>query len=183
MFEKNISNAFTLLELLIVMGVIATLATVLMVIINPAESTRRTNDARRFSDMQMIKTAIDLTASDGKTIPNTGSGYIVLDSNTSLSDIDPSGTNVFDVSKYLSYMPEDPSYKISGITKGLVMSGGNCVMGELNSLDMQYRLWGNGTQYIIRAHMQSATNCDDVTKDGNNNSTLEMGTEPGLDAF
>lgn len=183
MNTKKLRKAFTLLELLIVMGVIATLATVLMVILNPSESTRRTNDARRFSDLQMIKTAIDLTASDGKTIPDTGGGYIVLDGSTSVSDIDPSGTNVFDVSKYLSYMPEDPAYKTSGTTKGLVMSSGNCVMGDINSTEMQYLLWGNGTQYIIRSQMQSATNCESVTKDGNNNSTFEMGTEPGLDAF
>ncbi len=182
MNKSNLSKAFTLLELLIVMGVIATLATVLMIIINPAESTRRTNDARRFSDMQMIKSAIDLSASDGQIIPDTGSGYIVLDSNTSITDIDPS-SNVFDVSKYLSYMPQDPSYQASGALKGLVFTGGSCIMGSLNSSDMQYRLWGNGTQYIVRSNIQSTTNCNAVTKDGNNNSTFEMGTEPGLDAF
>ena len=165
-----------------VMGLIGVMATVIMIIINPAESSRRTNDARRLSDLQMIKSSIDLAAADGQTIPNTGAGYIVLDATTSVGDVDPS-SNVFNLSKYLPSMPQDPSYKVSGTAKGLVIVGGNCVMGDIASSSMQYRLWGNGTQYILRSNMQSTTNCEAVTKDGNNNASYEMGTEPGLDAF
>ena len=51
--RKN-GRGFTLLELLIVIGILATLATVVVLIINPAERLARTRDAKRIVDLENI---------------------------------------------------------------------------------------------------------------------------------
>ncbi len=181
--RNNLSRAFTMIELLVVMGMLATLSMVIVVLLNPAEMNRRSNDVKRFSELESLKASIDLAAADGQIIPNTGAGYIVLDHTVSVSDIDPSG-NVFRIDKYTPSIPTDPSYKTSGTSKGLVLDiSGNCVLGVVANSEMQYRLWGDGHTYILRSKMQSTTSCERVAQDGNNNTSYEVGTEPGLNAF
>jgi len=51
-------KGFTLLELLIVVGILAILSTTLLVVINPAELLRRTRDSQRLSDLDNMRTAI-----------------------------------------------------------------------------------------------------------------------------
>ena len=51
---------FTLLELLIVVSIIAILSVALVLVLDPAETLRKSRDAQRMSDMSTIKTAIGL---------------------------------------------------------------------------------------------------------------------------
>jgi prepilin-type N-terminal cleavage/methylation domain-containing protein len=162
-------KGFTLIELLVVIAVISGLAGVLIFLINPAEINRKSRDSKRFAAMQVIKSAIDLTLADGKTLPATPAEGIVLSS----TDID--GTGTFDVSKYTPIMPVDPST----LASGLEIVGGSCVVGTANT--PQYRFWSNGSVYVIWSRMESQSNCSAVTTDGNNNATFELGTDPGLD--
>ena len=53
-------KGFTLLELLIVIGILAILATVLFAVINPAELLRRARDTQRLSDLDALRSAISL---------------------------------------------------------------------------------------------------------------------------
>jgi prepilin-type N-terminal cleavage/methylation domain-containing protein len=53
-------KGFTLLELLIVIGILAILATVLIAVINPAELLRRARDTQRLSDLDALRSAISL---------------------------------------------------------------------------------------------------------------------------
>ena len=172
-----------MIELLVVIAIIGALAAVLLMVINPVEIMRKSRDAKRFSAMETIKSAIDLSLADGQTIPETGTGYIALNSSTNVADIDPDVANVFNVSKYLPSFPQDPAYAASGSINGIVTNV--CATGAINKSEMAYRLWGDVTTntYILRAHMESASNCNAVKTDGNDNSTLELGTDPGLDAF
>ncbi len=57
-------KGFTLLELLIVIGILAILATVSILVINPAELLRRSRDSQRISDLSTIKSAIGLYLTD-----------------------------------------------------------------------------------------------------------------------
>jgi len=51
-------KGFTLLELLIVIGILAILSTTIVLVINPAELLRKARDAQRISDLNTMKTAI-----------------------------------------------------------------------------------------------------------------------------
>jgi len=75
-------KGFTLIELLIVIAIIATLATAVILILNPAELLRRTRDSQRLSDIKELQKALQLfhltygryplSGECGATIPNGG---------------------------------------------------------------------------------------------------------------
>lgn len=54
------TKGFTLLELLIVIAIIAILSVILVIVLNPAETLKKSRDAQRISDMNTMKTAIGL---------------------------------------------------------------------------------------------------------------------------
>lgn len=51
-------KGFTLLELLIVIGILAILSTTVVLVINPAELLRKARDSQRISDLNTLRTAI-----------------------------------------------------------------------------------------------------------------------------
>ncbi|MFA6407197.1 MAG: prepilin-type N-terminal cleavage/methylation domain-containing protein [Candidatus Paceibacterota bacterium] len=53
-------KGFTLLELLIVIAIIAALSTILVIVINPAETLAQSRDAQRLSDLSSLKSALSL---------------------------------------------------------------------------------------------------------------------------
>ena len=57
--NKN-EASFTLLELLIVIGILAILVTTVTIILNPAELLRQARDSQRLSDLQSLNKAISL---------------------------------------------------------------------------------------------------------------------------
>ncbi len=68
--QKNLVG-FTLLELLIVIGILAILSTTMIMVINPAEMLRRARDSQRISDLNTLKSAIALYLTDVSN-PNIG---------------------------------------------------------------------------------------------------------------
>lgn len=56
--KKN--SGFTLLELLIVIAILAVLSVALVLVLNPAETLKKSRDAQRISDLSTLKTAIGL---------------------------------------------------------------------------------------------------------------------------
>jgi len=66
-------KGFTLLELLIVIGIIAILASVVALVLNPAELLRQARDGQRISDFDTLRTAINYHLSTG-TSPDTNFG-------------------------------------------------------------------------------------------------------------
>ena len=58
--EKAGEKGFTLLELLIVVGIIAILSVALILVLNPAETLKKSRDAQRISDLATMKTALGL---------------------------------------------------------------------------------------------------------------------------
>lgn len=70
---RKTAQGFTLVELLIVIAIIAILAAVVVLIINPLELTRRGRDATRISDLANLQSAINVAAQEA-----TASGTDIL---------------------------------------------------------------------------------------------------------
>jgi len=68
--QKNLVG-FTLLELLIVIGILAILSTTMIMVINPAEMLKRARDSQRISDLNTLKNAISFYLFDDST-PSMG---------------------------------------------------------------------------------------------------------------
>lgn len=58
--NRTHEKGFTLLELLIVVGIIAILSVALILVLNPAETLKKSRDAQRISDLSTMKTALGL---------------------------------------------------------------------------------------------------------------------------
>ena len=61
-------KGFTLLELLIVIGILAILSTTMIIVINPAEMLKKARDSQRMSDLNTLKTAIAYYLTNASTI-------------------------------------------------------------------------------------------------------------------
>jgi len=173
----KIESAFTLLEVLVTIAVISVLATVLVVIINPGEMLRRSGDSRRLSDIGTIKRAVDLALADDQDMLATA-GIVDIDTSTDVTNFAGAG---IDLSKYLPVVPQNPSYSAAGGSAQIIAAG--CTKGAIAKDAISYKFWSDGEIYILRTNMESLSNCEIVQNDGNNNSTYETGTEPGLDAI
>jgi prepilin-type N-terminal cleavage/methylation domain-containing protein len=121
-FSRKRSGAFTLIELLIVIAIIATLAIVVFVALNPAQRFSDTRDARRTADAQTILTAIHAYIVDNKgALPSgltTGMSEVQLGSAGSGCAVSTGGCSVAatactnlstPLEKYLKTIPIDPS--------------------------------------------------------------------------
>ena len=171
----KIESAFTLLEVLVTIAVISVLATVLVLAINPGEMLRRSRDSKRLSDIGTIRRAVDLALADDQDMLAT---LGVIDINTSTDVTNFAGAGI-DLSRYLPVIPQDPSYSAAGGSAQVIAA--DCTNGTI--AEISYKFWSDGEAYILRANMESLSNCEIVQNDGNNNSTYEVGTEPGLDAI
>ncbi|MCX6755022.1 MAG: type II secretion system protein [Candidatus Nomurabacteria bacterium] len=71
---KNRKSGFTLLELLIVIAILAILSVALVIVLNPAETLKKSRDAQRMSDLSTMKTAIGLylTSTTSPTLGSSG---------------------------------------------------------------------------------------------------------------
>ncbi len=70
-YMNRLERGFTLLELLIVVVIISILAIVVLFVLNPAETLRKTRDAQRFADLGTLKNSIALYITT-KTTPYIG---------------------------------------------------------------------------------------------------------------
>ena len=96
------NNAFTLIELLIVISVIAILASVTLVILNPAVLRNRAQDSTRREDLSVIQGALERWYSDNNQYPNAlpGAGAAFID--------DQGDANPANDVNYLRAVPGDP---------------------------------------------------------------------------
>lgn len=67
MYNKQIKRGFTLVELLIVIGILAILATVVLLILNPAQLLAQARDSQRVSDIGTLNSALSLYLATAST--------------------------------------------------------------------------------------------------------------------
>lgn len=171
-------KAFTIIEILIVVGIISILAVALLVLVNPAEAQRRTRDTKRLKDVQFIESVVKQYLDDGGTgfIDNsvctaTNVCYSRYNAAIGTDDTTPCaaanynwiGEGDIDLCNYARAIPVDPSN----------VDNATCVDdSETNDVStdcyLHYALVVNGNNYEINARQESTVNIDTVTGDGGN---------------
>lgn len=111
---------FSFIEILIGAGIVAVLAALVTVIINPTRQFSHARDSQRWSDVNAILNAIHQRMVDNKGSFAEGSTCDALPSVTKFisSVSDDNNINVCDclVDAYLTVIPYDPSVKDAGYT-------------------------------------------------------------------
>lgn len=121
-------NGFTIIELALVMGVLFTLLTIVIIVIDPAKQIGRANNTQRLSDASVILNAVGAYASDNK-------GMLPGGITTSVATISASGADICStlVPKYLPSLPVDPSFNLSDITTCTNYNSGYTIVKDSNS--------------------------------------------------
>lgn len=172
---RKIQKGFTLVELIVVIAIIAVLAGVVLVVINPAALLAKGRDARRLEDLDALHKAISLAIADNeiqlKAVAASvseapihgdwGEGELGWVQFT----VTPGKTGL---SKYLPTLPTDPINGECNITDNEgVVAAGTC----------QYTFASTTTTYEINAVLESPDNAAKLSTDGGNNENVfEIGT-------
>jgi prepilin-type N-terminal cleavage/methylation domain-containing protein len=100
---KQHKGGFTLIEILIVIGIIAVLATIVLVAVNPARQFAQANNAHRASDINALLNAVGQYIVDSK-------GVIPSQITTTSQDISNGGADICALlmPTYIPSLPQDP---------------------------------------------------------------------------
>ncbi len=134
--KNTVNQAFTMIELLLVMAVIGVLATTMMVILKPSTMLARARDSQRDTDINSIVMLVRQYASDHSgTLPDTDGDPDTGNFPTSLTCIgtDPSCYNLAAagdadeslVPDYAANLPKDPKTGTDGNIGYLIMVDAN----------------------------------------------------------
>ena len=80
------NKSFTLLELLIVIGILSAISVIVVIAVDPVEQLNKARDVKRMTELSQIRDAILIYISEGHTLPTT--------STNSLSGFPPGKTNL-----------------------------------------------------------------------------------------
>ena len=113
-------KGFTLIEILIAVGIIAILAAIVIIAINPARQFQRARDSQRWSDVNAVLNSVHQRMVDNKGSFAEGTTCDALPA-TVMSITSTAGANNVDlcdclVTTYLAALPFDPSTSGAGFT-------------------------------------------------------------------
>jgi prepilin-type N-terminal cleavage/methylation domain-containing protein len=188
--KKHTSHGFTLLEILLVVGIIAILAGIVIVAINPSRQLATARDTERRSDLKQINNALLQYYIDNQKFPNS---FV----NNNLTEICNSGSGdglscpegTIDLSilvpKYLSAIPADPkgsTAAISGYQIALSSSRKLYLKAPNTEIPGTYIAIGSGEEVVVDACGVSgdATDPDCWTHDVNGYIWGPAGITTGL---
>jgi len=119
------SDGFTLLELLVTTIMIAVLT--IIGIVSYSSVNKRSRDVKRKSDLEQIRSALEMYRSDNGAYPNAGAGSLTLASNLAGSL----------VSTYIPAIPDDPNGTQHYYYQGIQVNSsyvGYCVSALLETI-------------------------------------------------
>ena len=126
---KQTKKAFTLIEILLVIGMIAVLATVVFVALDPAKRFRDARDAKRSTDTQSILSAVQTFIIDNqgslpaglttteKQIGTAATGCAISTGGCAVSGVADCINLTTPLAKYLKTIPIDPSGGTASLTR------------------------------------------------------------------
>jgi len=84
---KSFSSAFTLLELLIVAGILSVLSSAVVYAVNPIELLKSSRDSTKIRDFYTLNKALELTTLENISLGSTNTVYVSLPGNPDCSDL------------------------------------------------------------------------------------------------
>lgn len=135
MKSNNSQKGFTLIEILVVVALIAILAAVTIVALNPAASFEKTRNAQRQADVNTILNAItQFTSEEGRTIDELGTMVTCDPANPATLTMLGTGTGNLNlaapgllVDEYIVAIPKDPSGDDTNTLYGICRTAGGRV--------------------------------------------------------
>ena len=157
----NKQKGFTLIETLVVVAIIAILAGAVLIAINPAETMRKSRDSTRLSDMDTLRSAINMALAEEEirlieSSGNSGAGTQAADG-TGYIKYAKVGTS--GLAKYIPALPKDP------------------INETVDGVNYVYSFSSTANDYEINAILESDSNTEKMLNDGGNDKTVfEVGT-------
>lgn len=108
---KTAQKGFTLVELLVVIGILATLLAITLIAINPARQFSQANNTQRNSNVNAILNAVGSYAADNR-------GALPAGITTTEQNIANTGANICAdiVTRYIAALPTDPALGGGSVT-------------------------------------------------------------------
>lgn len=126
--KKN--KGFTLIEILVVMGVLAILFSIIIIVADPAKQFGRANNTKRRSDIAAILNSIGAYSADNKGVLPSG---ITTTAATITDSVNGANICALLVPKYIPSLPTDPSLRTSDITTCTNYNTGYTVVKDANN--------------------------------------------------
>src|SRR3989344_3877921 len=185
MKQFNGEKSFTLLELLIVIGILAILSTTTVLVLNPSELLKNTRDSKRLSELNSLNSALNIYLSQGGA--NFGSSSIVY---VSIPDTSPTCAN-----SNLPVLPFGWDYACSTPDNYRKTNGFGWVPVDLTSLSIGsllsvlpvdpiniaennlYYSYVAGGSWELTAWLESTKYLSRVSRDGGDSIAYELGTD------
>lgn len=185
-------KSFTLIELLIVIGILAILVVTILITLNPSEAQKKTRDTKRMKDLATLQAIVQQWINDGNEPFCTGGEYgrctsddigVPNSQSCNSSWIKPVGccggvsVNLCD---YAKSIPSDPINYIGTYVNGKDDQG-NPITTSSSQTQLYYQLKMLGSDYKIGVRQESKANADKVFNDGGNNDAwVEAGSDMSL---
>ncbi len=177
------TKGFTLVELLVVIGILAILTAAVVIILNPAELLRQARDSQRFTDLDAVRNAISLYLADRGSSANIGNSSLcyIYDSATSTALCGgrfATGTTTSSAARTVAGSGWIP-INFSAISSGSPLSV--LPVDPSNGATYYYAYKGNSTSYDfeINAVLESTkyVGDKDANDGGNSSSIYEVGSD------